>query len=175
MSPDSFPTSEYRLVQERLVTSAADALTVITPTVPQGKIWTIIGVGYRPSAAETRTINFSKFTPSTAEFALMNNLSLALNPFWATPLELGAYLDLLPGEYIQVRRDVATAGSQMNIRIQFVEWDLPLYDYTEPQAAARIKRFGTLISNKLASGPRGGGGGGGGRPAGFRGAPARTK
>lgn len=166
--PETFPTAEYRLVQEREIYSAADALFVgIGGLVPQGKIWTLIGVMYMPSAAETRTISFSKVTVGGSEFAITNPYSAALNPARATPLEVMPMLDLLPGEYLRVRRDVATAGSTMWLKIQFIEWDLPLYDYIEPQITARMKRAGTSIAARVFRA------GGGGSVSGGGGAPSR--
>lgn len=165
-----FPVQEYRLVQERTFTSAADAVfcALSTIVVPAGKIWTLIGVSYRPSAAETRTICFSKISATGAEFSLLNPITVQLSPTGntATPLEQGSFIDLLPGEYIRVVRDTATAGSTMIVKLQFVEWDMPLYDYVEPQLEKRIRSFGTSVRRVIASGggagPSGGSGFGGG-------------
>lgn len=161
--PESFAAAEFRLVQERAEVSGANWLELaFTSLVPAGKIWTVIAFGYKPSVAETKTISIGKYTRSGAEMAIMNPVSLALNPMVCTPLEQNAFIDLLPGEGLTVRRDSATAGSTMSVTMQYIEWDMPLYDYIEPQEAARIKRA-TVAT--MAERIRTAVGGGGGRSA----------
>ena len=72
-----------------------------------------------------------------------------------------------PGERINVRRGDHTAGSTMSLIINFVEIDLPLYTYNEPQVVKRqnraISTLRQMISTRGAGGSRGGvveGGGG---------------
>lgn len=137
---------EARLVQFRSATSGAGATNVslAASPVPAGKVWVVLGFSYYPSAAETRTIGFRKITPSGAQIALLNPLAMLLNPFMATFIEQGMEYLLFPGEYVYVDRDAATAGSTMTIQMQFVEIDLPLYTYEEPQ---EVKRQGRAISS----------------------------
>lgn len=158
-----FEPSELRLVQERSNLSAADALLMpINPTaVPDGKIWTVLAVGYRPSVAETQTVYFYKSTRAGNNVALLNPSSMNLNPAYATCIEQGMAIILLPGETLRVGRLVATAGSTMSGWMEFIETDMPLYDYTEPQVAARIKRASTALRQVMSSAASGGGGGGG--------------
>lgn len=163
-----YDVSELRLVQTRSAGSAANALwTEIADAVPAGKIWNIIGIGYLPSVAETQVVSFEKVTRESQPIGILNPVSLNLNPAIATGLTEGMEIALLPGEKIRVRRVAATAGSTMAFYIQFVEADMPLYEYTEPQLAKREKMFASTIRQRLGGGSFGGGGGGG-RPAGER-------
>ena len=170
----AYKNEELRLVQIRPVYSAADAVSLVSPAVPQGRIWAILAAAYFPSAAETRTITFEKVTISGAGLTIYNPTTLALSPTGAsaTPLENGTEINLLPGESLRVRRDVATAGSSMTLTIQLVEYDLPLYTYDEPQIVKRQGRAMSSLRSRMAGGigrgggeaPGGPGGGGRGRP-----------
>jgi len=165
---------EVRLLQNRNATSAADAQAVSVGPVPAGKIWVVLEVGYIPSVAETQTIGFHKQNAGNS-FGLLNPLSMALNPAYATCIEQGMELMMWPGERMIVVRGDHTAGSTMYLAINFVEIDLPLYTYDEPQVVKRQNRaFSTLrqmISTRRAGGggivapeggPEGGGSGHGG-------------
>ncbi len=141
-----WPLNEARLVQYQVATSNADDLSIGSGACPEGKVWFVIGCSYMPSAAETRTINFEKgSTRFTTSFGLINPVSLALNPARCTFIEQGMQQLLLPGEYIIVRRDDHTAGSTMTLSIEYIEIDLPLYTYDEPQVVKREQRaIGTI-------------------------------
>lgn len=148
---------EARLVQERSVSSAANADTLgLGVLVPPGKCWVILAVQYMPDVAETQTIGFYKVTGTGAVFTLLNPLSMALNPQRATFIEQGMEYLLLPGEYLLVRRGGHTAGSTMGLSIQFVEIDLPLYTYDEPQTVKRQARALSSIRSMLGGGVGGG-------------------
>lgn len=163
-----FETCELRLVQERNATSAADALTLLLgyPGPLEGKLWTILGLGYQPSVNESRIITMEKVTRTNNVVALMNPITLDLNPRYATCMDSIPEITLLPFEHIRIRRSVAAAGSTMVGYIQLIESDLPLYSYTEPQEALRQKQAGSML-RKMVS--RGGGGPGGGGVGGIRG------
>jgi len=153
---------EARYVQERIFTSGpnAEALEGL-PGVPRGKIWIVIAASYMPSVAETQNCSWTKITRSGGEVALLNPISVALNPQTFTFLEQGMECILLPGEYLCIRRSSHTVGSAMTARMQFIEIDLPLYSYEEPQIVKRHVSALSSIRTRLAGG-RGGGGGGGG-------------
>lgn len=165
---------EGRLVQTIAVASGAGALSVgfIGNPTPQGKVRWIIGMGYTPSVAETQVVSFLKVTRSGHSVGLLNPVSLNLNPAFATPIEQGMELILLPSEFIEVHRVAATAGSTMTLQMEFIEADLPLYTYDEPQIVKRQSRALSTIRTQLGGGVgRGGSGGvapmgGGGRPGG---------
>ena len=150
---------EARYVQERSNTSAADSEFIVLgfPGVPRGKIWIVIAAMYRPSVAETQNCSWTKWTAS-GPFALLNPISVALNPQTFTFLEQGMECILFPGEYLVVRRASHTAGSSMSASMQFIEIDLPLYSYEEPQIVKRHVSALSSIRTRLAGG-RGGGGG----------------
>lgn len=150
--------SDARLIQERLSSSAVAGLTVGTSQVPEGKCWVILACGLMPDAAETRVISFVKITASGATFSLLNPVSLALNPQAATFIEQGMEYLLFPGEYIQGQRNAATAGSTLNIRLQIIEIDLPLYVYDEPHIVRRQTVALSSIRERLGGGSSGGGG-----------------
>lgn len=173
-----FNIGEYRFVQWRTNNSAANALNVSTYyPVPENKIWTVIAIGYKPSVAETKIISAVKVDSGSREYALLNPVSLALVPASATFLDAGSYIELLPGETVKFLRDSATAGSTMGVYFQFVEWDMPLYDYTEPQEAKRIRKnaLGLFERPGVFGGGFSGGGAGGGRGTGGAGGRPRPK
>ncbi len=150
--PEAYGNEELRLISEKTIASAADAVTVQVGPVPEGKIWTLLAIAYRPSVNETQTVSFYKVSRYGNQFGIFNPLSLTLQPAYATPIEAGYVLQLFPGEYLVARRSAATAGSTMGINVQYVESDLPLYDYVEPQEAAREKRFVTSVRRVMAAG-----------------------
>lgn len=145
---------EARLIQERAASSGAGATSVsfVLAPVPQGKVWQIIGFGYYPSVAETKVISIEKTTRSGGVVGVLNPISLNLNPAIATYIEQGMEYTLYPGEYMTVRRDSATAGSTMYAMIQFVEIDLPLYTYDEPQVVKRQERAISSIRQRMGGG-----------------------
>lgn len=145
---------EARLAQWKTYTSAANDLSTYGDGPPDGKIWVILAVGYMPSVAETKLVSFQKVIPGIGTLAILNPISLNLNPAYATPIEQGMEYFLLPNERIQVSRDSATAGSTMSIAMQIVEIDMPLYVYDEPQVVKRQDRALSSIRQRL-----GGGGG----------------
>lgn len=147
-----FDLAEVRLVQERLVTSAANAEQLNLTPVPAGKVWIITGAGYSPDVSETRVINWEKITASGATYGLLNPISQALFPARSTFIEQGMLVYLFPGEYIVCRRDDHTLGSVMNIWLQFVEIDLPLYHYEEPQVVLRQTKAISTIRQQLGGG-----------------------
>lgn len=165
---------EARFLQFAYEVSPADAtdITLGSHICPPEKARIFLNVGYMPTAAETRVIAFSKMTKFGQELPLINPFSAALNPALATFLEQGNEEIFFPGEYLIVRRDDHTAGSQMKLWAQFVEIDLPLYTYEEPQ---RVRRAALALSSVrqamgIVGGSRGGGApvagpvsGGGGR------------
>lgn len=148
---------EGRLIQERGYNSAANATSVsfVYAPVPEGKVWIVLGFAYKPSVAETKTVGFSRILKSSSEVAVLNPISLALNPMSATFIEQGMEYVLFPGEYIKVYRDSATAGSTMTITMEIIEIDLPLYTYEEPQAVKREKRSISSLRQILGGGTGG--------------------
>ena len=171
---EAYKNEEIRLIQERVSTSAADALYINIGTVPEGKIWTVTCFGYRPSVAETQVVSFQKVTRAGTTMALLNPISLNLNPAYATFIEQGMSYQLFPNEYIFARRVAATGGSTMSLWMQFIESDLPIYTYEEPQIVKRTARALSNIRQRMSGGgslrggggeaPGGPGGGGRGRP-----------
>lgn len=171
--PGYWNLSEARLVQERRNLSAAnaDSITCGYPGPPDGKMWVVTAFGYYPSVGETQLIGATKISGRTgAYFSLYNPVSLTLNPPLFTFLEQGLEALFFPLEYLQITRGNHTAGSTMSVAMQFVEIDMPLYEYIEPQEAKRLTLARTKIIQAMGSG-RGrapgardtGGGEGGGR------------
>jgi len=155
----SWNLCEARLRQRRCYISPADSNTAHVGPVPAGKIWVVLAVGYFPSVAETQTISFNIYDANNT-FGFLNPLSMALNPARATCIEQGMELMMWPGEFLSVVRADHTVGSTMSLSIDFVEIDLPLYTYDEPQVVKRHVRALSGIRTRLsaAGGGRGGGG-----------------
>jgi hypothetical protein len=174
-----FDLHEGRFTQSGLRTSAADALTLALPAVvPANKYWTLLGASYNPSATETRVVVWEKVTRGGAVIAVTRPFSIELTTLLKWPLLTeGLELVLFPGEYVQVRRSAATAGSTMSIQFQYVESDLPYYAYTDPQKKlmqATIKHGSVYRATGAISqaGPAGGEGGAGSGFGGGGGGPA---
>lgn len=148
---------EARLVQYRTATSAANAdLLQITSGCPAGKLWVVTGFAYQPSVGETQVIAFEKAS-TQGNFALLNPVSMALNPAYATFIEQGMEYMLFPGEAIIARRGNHTAGSTMTCWMQLIEIDLPLYTYDEPQIVKRQQQARGSILQQLGRGASGSG------------------
>ncbi len=168
-----YEPSEVLFLQTASADSAADALNLTFGPVPEKKCWTFHSLGYFPGVAETRTVWFTVVHPNgSIEVPLIQPVSIALTLTRGLPLLLaGDEFSLLPGQRIKVYRDAATAGSIMYIRGFFIETDVPIYQYIEPQEQRRIKRRATgLIMGR----PTGGGGHGGGSAGGVMGFPVGT-
>lgn len=137
----AYRIDELRLVQEYVINSAIAALSLTSSAVPAGKIWTYLGAAYNPDAAETRLVEFMKLTRAGTAIPLRVPQSIALSTAIRLPLLTeGNQLILLPGEALYITRDAATAGSIMLLRAQFVESDMPIARYIEPQREISIKR-----------------------------------
>lgn len=177
----TFETYELRQVQEVSQVTAADAVVMLLgyPGVPGNKFWTILSMAYKPSVAETKIISCDKTTRTGKVSGLINPVSLLLNPAVFTACEQGMTMILLPGEYLQVRRDTATAGSTMIGIMQFIESDLPFAAYVEQlkKVVLTSRKHGAVYRSigGGVTGPGGtppspghgmveGGGGGGGEP-----------
>lgn len=163
--PDAYETHDARLVQETTIISAADALYVQSDPVPANKVWTILSATYTPSVAETRVCCFERWGRSGNRYPVNFPQSIALDP---SVIVLGFPTDtmelkLWPGERFGARRAAATAGSTMYLLIEWVETDLPLYEYIEPQIKKRVARAASDVRRVL--GGMGGGGGASSPPA----------
>lgn len=140
-----YEPSEVRYIQLARYESPADALSAAFGPVPQGKLWTFQVMGFFPSVVETRIVWWNVVHPNgTTEIPISVPLSIALSSTRGLPLLLaGDEFSLLPGQFLQARRDAATAGSLMYLLGQFIETDVPLFQYTEPQEVRRIRRRAT--------------------------------
>ena len=173
---DAYDLHEARFIQSRGAASAANGISVSVGPVPAGKVWTILAGAYHPSTAETKTAFWLIYNPVTGdEFPITQPVAIALAPLIPLPaLTMGMEIKLLPGEFLFVRRDSATAGSTMDIHVRMIESDLPYYAYEEPQnrVVRKVQQHGQVyrssgaISQAASGGPgpsgHGGGGGGGG-------------
>lgn len=130
---DAWTIHEARFIQLSQVTSAANATTISSAAVPNGKVWTILAGGYYPDAPETRYIATNVATAGGSSYPIAYPVTLLLNTVARFPIVTeGMELKLFPGEYIYITRDVATAGSIMILQLRYVETDLPYYAYEEP-------------------------------------------
>lgn len=163
---DAYELGEVRDVQEGAVTSAADAVQVLAPAVPQNKIRTILDITYFPSATETRLVAPYIYSRANVQHVIDYPASRACNPATVQLglIPMGIEIKLYPGERIGVWRDVATAGSTMTMNYRFIETDMPLYSYVEPQLQSRIRRARTEIMAGVSGGSVAGPGGPAPRP-----------
>lgn len=171
---------EIRLVELIDITSASDAwsLSTISRPVPAGKIWTVFVAQYFPSVEETKLIRVGKITQSGLLMTFRGPITIQLNDGWAYPfVEGGDPFVLFPREALFVARFNPTVGSTMRLQAQFVESDLPLMKYVEPQRVLSRRRrqaaYGPLSNLDVArsdagshEGQFGGGGDSDGGPGG---------
>jgi hypothetical protein len=168
--PQAYDLHDAHFVQESAIASAADDLSVSTPIVPPGKIWTILNASYRPSVAETKIIFYAIIGRAGLEHAVTRPTSIALlttnfNPAVTEGMEIRLY----PGEQLRAYRDSGTAGSSMYLRVRFIETDMPYFSYVEPQRKI-IQKHGQRGMEVVLGGAGGGGlGGGPGGPGGGKG------
>ena len=166
--PEFYELHDARFIQQGGATSAANAVAVATPPCPAGKLRTVIGAAYIPSAAETRTVWWTRGLVGGIGFPVNNPVSLALSA--SIPMAAsgeGIELKLFPGEVLTANRDVATAASTMAIYFKFIETDLPYYSYEEPQKKV-IRQIVRRGSGGALSGGSSSEGGAGSRPGGGR-------
>lgn len=142
--PDAYEVAEGRFINFFSVVSAADALYRDFGPVPSGRVWTILSACGVPSVNETRTwwfaveaYNSGYAVPVTWPTSLA---AVVANQQYPAMVREGMELKLFPGERLYVFRDAATAGSSLTLRGRFIESDMPLYHYEEPQLRNRMRR-----------------------------------
>jgi hypothetical protein len=167
---DAFELHDARLIQERSVDSAANALGAQFGPVPEGRIWTVFAASFHPSVTETQTVFFYIIGRSGYIHAITTPESVSLGLLVSWPaLTMGMDIKLFPGEYIRCVRGAATAGSTCSLTLRFIENYLPYYSYEDPlkKVIVQPKKHGSIF-RAIAGTGGGGGGGGGGRvpPAG---------
>lgn len=142
--PDAYELYDGKFVQTIQAVSAANALTILTTrAVPDGKIWTILGANYEPSAAETKVVAWGVYTRNAQVYPITIPQSFQYLPTLGLGFPCvreGMEIKLLPGDYLFAARDSATAGSTMAILVRFVETDMPLLRYVEPQREVPQRR-----------------------------------
>ena len=160
---DAYELYESRFVQWAWIWSAAEALFVPSAVVPEGKIRTLIGAGYRPSATETENVQFQIYRPGLM-IPVTQPVSFAYvlgSDLWLPLLTDGMELKLYPGECLMAKRDGHEAGTTMGLIIRYIESDLPYYAFEEPQkrvVKASLKRGSVYrssggISERTSPGP----------------------
>jgi len=171
--PDGYELHDGRFLCEAVSQSAADAISLWTLPCPANKVWTILSASYYPSAAETRTVHWCVLSRAGLYYPISVPVAIALSMTILYPLVTeGMEIKLFPGESLNVRRDVATAGSSMTIRYRYIETDLPFYSYAEPlnKVVKSAQRHGSTFraTGGISPGGSGSGGGiiGGGHPSG---------
>lgn len=176
--PDAYELHEGRFIQRALNTSAADALQVWVPAVPAGKIWTLLSGFVTCSVAETQ-IYWAGIQSMGTQWPILRPASFALAPAVYQNLPLvteGMEIKIFAGEVLAGYRAAATGGSTMSIYVRYIENDLPLYEYIEPQEVRRLRRSAQAAIGSMVRGGGGGGGSSGGGiapPGGGRVPPAR--
>lgn len=148
---DFYETKDVRFKQERQTTSAAGALVVAVGPVPAGKVWTILeakGTNNVGAGGETQYVWFAinsrgsgnNYPVTRPVQQLIDNTVSQFFPL----LTEGMELQLHEGDSLAFFRAAATAGSTINLNIRFIESDVPLYTYEEPQIKLRA---GKLLSS----------------------------
>lgn len=175
---DAYPLHEGRFIQVAYANSGANGLSIGLPAVPAGKIWTVLqGLILNDVAGgETQYIWFGVGNDGVLYYPVTRPVQQLINPttFMYFPLLTeGMELKLWPGDVLVARRAAATVGSTFSIYIRYIESDMPLYEYIEPQIKSRLLRSTIATMQRSGAGavsrslpPRPGreGGGGGGVP-----------
>lgn len=139
--PETYDLCEARLIQWRSAQSAANALSVLSPAVPAGKVWTVLQAkGYSSvGGGETQYVWFSVQRqgvgyPITRPVQQLVNVTTDM--FFPCLTE-GLELKLIGGDQLAFQRAAATVGSTIVIVLSYIETDLPLYVYVEPLEVKR--------------------------------------
>lgn len=173
--PDGYAITDAHFIQYIVNVSAANDHTVLAGPVPNGKIWTILSAVGFPSVNETQDYWFAIYKAGFTPFNVTFPSQIAFLAAEANGCPLvreGMELKLFPGEYLEFLRDAHTVGSTISIGVRYVESDMPLYEYIEPQLAKRMNKMRSeVVQRAAAAGGSGGGGGGTGRPPGGGGMP----
>lgn len=140
--PEAYQVHDGQFVIDAYAQSAVNGLTVLAAVVPAGKVWTVIAASMYPDAPETRTVHFSRVTRSGQTMAITIPVEIALSATIQYPLlTQGNELKLYQGERLRADRSVAAAGSTFFILFQYIETDMPLYRYEEPQKEKMRQTF----------------------------------
>jgi len=160
---DAYELYESRFVQWATISGATESLWVESKPVPEGKIHTLIGAGYRPSDTETENVQFQIHRPGRV-IPITQPVSFAYvagSDLYLPLLTEGMELKLYPGEFLTANRDGHEAGTAMTLSIRYIESDLPYYAFEEPQkkvVKASLKRGSVYrstggISERTSPGP----------------------
>jgi uncharacterized membrane protein YgcG len=126
---------------------------------------TILHAHYYPDIAESRAVYFAKISRAGVMYNFRTLAAYNSALFQLDVLAQGMEVRLFPGEYIRFGRDVATAGSSMIFRAQYIDHILPFQKHLDPYAPA-LRKSQWLASPASGGAFGGGGGGGGGEPGG---------
>lgn len=159
--PDGYELSDCRFVQYRAVVSAADAHYAGLDPVPTGKIWNVLSASISSSANDTQTYWFAIRGKDTIYYPVTKPASSTITPSlseFVPMLSEGMEIKLYPGEALYAYRLDHAVGSSIILYCRYIETDLPLYDYVEPQEKLRISKFRRATLNEMASRMGGGSG-----------------
>jgi len=140
--PEAYEVHDGQFIQTAGATSSADGLLSGTPSVPAGKVWTVLRAYLTTSAAETQDYWFSIYSQGRY-FAITAPVEASINSGVqrAFPcLREGMEIKLFPDERLFAHRDVATAGSTISVWASIIETDLPFYAEEERHAAKDRKQ-----------------------------------
>lgn len=159
--PESYELHEAALIQARTNTSAANALVISAPAVPSGKVWTILEAFGTSSVAggETQYVWFAITATGGLSYPVTRPVQQLVNITTSMYFPLiteGLELKLFPGDQLSFYRAAATVGSTLLIYLRYIETDLPLYVYVEPQERKRQYMARTSIARALGSAASGG-------------------
>lgn len=166
--PDGYQLGDAHFIILNTNNSAVNGLVVASdPPVPQGKVWNILQAYAYSSIAETQNYWFSIYRhgrpfPVTAPASAV--VDPATDKFYPC-LREGLELRLYPGDTLRAYRDDHAVGSTLYIVLSYIETDLPLYTYDEPQVVYRQTKAISSFRSQL--------GGGAGRGSGPGVSPAR--
>lgn len=148
--PDAYQNHDGQFLQSRVATSSVAGLSAALGPVPVGKIWTILAAAGVGSTAETQTfwwaIVFASF-PFPVSLPQSFSVAPAVNQSFPL-LSEGNELKLFQGEYLNLYRAAATAGSTISIYARLIETDMEFYRETDKhQDQERFKR--SLVARGL--------------------------
>lgn len=158
---DVFEPKDIRFLQERTNSSGAGGLSVNIGPVPAGKFWTVTlarGSNSVGAGGENQVIWFSVRRPNGNYFPVTRPVQQVVDSTvsqFFPMLTEGLELRLNEGEMLFFFRAAATAGSTITINAVFIESDVPLYTYEEPQIALKSKRILSSIRSEISRGRAG--------------------
>lgn len=149
---EAYQVHDGQYISQAEYTSAANGLTALVGPVPVGKVWTILSARCSSDIAETQAYWFCIRARTGTYYPVTLPADFECDPATLKTYPLlreGMEIKLFPGESIVGARDAAAVGSTITTCIRYIETDMPLYRYEEPQKEKMRQSFKRSIAGAV--------------------------